>query len=171
MIIIRSEILEDYEQISEVITAAFNQKDEAVLVDTLRKSPTFIPELSLVAVIDKKIVGHILFSKIKIKSEEKETTALALAPLAVRPDYQNKGIGTKLVEKGLKECKRLNHKIVNVLGHPNFYPKFGFTPASKFGIMAPFDAPDEAFLILELMPGSLNGISGTVEYPPAFNDV
>lgn len=171
MIKIRSESPEDYNQISDVIYNAFEQKNEVRLVETLRNSPDFIVELSLVAILNNLIVGHILFSKIKIKSEEKETTALALAPLAVRPDYQNKGIGTKLVEKGLKECKRLNHKIVNVLGHPNFYPKFGFTPASKFGIMAPFDAPDEAFLILELIPGALNGISGTVEYPPAFNEV
>ena len=171
MIKIRSESPDDYTQISDVIYCTFEQKNEVHLVETLRFSPDFISELSLVAVLNNLIVGYILFSKIVIKSEKTTTPALALAPLAVLPEYQNQGIGSQLVEKGLKECKHLNYNIVNVLGHPNFYPKFGFKPARKFGIVAPFEVPDEAFLILELIPGTLNGISGTVEYPPAFDDI
>ena len=107
-----------------------------------------------------------------IKSERQDTPALALAPLAVRPDFQNQGIGSKLVEKGLEECERLNHKLVIVLGHPNFYPKFGFKPAYDFGVIAPYDdIPKEVFLILELTSGALKGVSGIVEYPLAFQEV
>jgi len=105
-----------------------------------------------------------------IKSERQDTPALALAPLAVRPDFQNQGIGSKLVEKGLEECERLNHKLVIVLGHPKFYPKFGFKPAHDFGVIAPFDVPNESFLILELTSGALKGVSGIVEYPLAFDE-
>ncbi|MFX1394307.1 MAG: GNAT family N-acetyltransferase [Promethearchaeota archaeon] len=171
MVIIRSESLNDYNQISDVIYYAFGQNDEVRLVEKLRSSPDYIVELSLVAILNGLIVGHILFSKILIKSEKSEIPALALAPLAVRPEYQNQGIGSRLVEKGLEECKRLNHKIVIVLGHPNFYPKFGFKPAYDFGVIAPFEVPKEAFLILELKSGALVGISGTVIFPPAFNEV
>ena len=170
MITIRSESPNDYSQISDVIYSAFEQKNEVRLVKTLRASPDFIRELSLVAILNNLIIGHILFCKIIIKSEKAEFPALALAPLAVKPEFQNQGIGSKLVEKGLEECKRLNHKIVIVLGHPKFYPKFGFKPAHDFNIVAPFDVPDESFLILELTSSALNGVSGIVEYPPAFDE-
>jgi putative acetyltransferase len=170
MITIRSESPNDYSQISDVIYSAFEQKNEVRLVKTLRASPDFIGELSLVAILNNLIIGHILFSKIIIKSEKAEFPALALAPLAVKPEFQNQGIGSKLVEKGLEECKRLNHKIVIVLGHPNFYPKFGFKPANDFGVMAPFAVPNESFLILELTSGALRSVSGIVEYPLAFDE-
>ncbi|MFX1256925.1 MAG: GNAT family N-acetyltransferase [Promethearchaeota archaeon] len=168
MVRIRSESSNDYKQISDVIYSAFKQKYEVRLVETLRSSSDFIVELSLVAILNNLIVGHILFSKVTIKSEIHDTPALALAPLAIRQEFQNQGIGSALVKKGIEECKRLNHKIIIVLGHPNFYPRFGFKLAYNFGIIAPFDVPNESFLILGLTSDALDGISGTVEYPPAF---
>ena len=170
MIIIRSEIFEDYDEISAVNRNAFERENESRLVENIRSSKEFIPEFSLVALIDSKIVGHILFSPIIIKSK-KTVPALILAPLAVRKEYQNQGIGSMLVREGLKECKRLNHSIIIVVGHPNYYPRFGFKPASLFGINPPFEVPNEAFLIIELEPGALEGVSGIVEFPSAFDDV
>ncbi|MFB0560660.1 MAG: GNAT family N-acetyltransferase [Candidatus Lokiarchaeia archaeon] len=169
MIKIRSEKPNEYAEISEAYRTAFEQDNEARLVEDLRSTPNFIPELSLVAVINGSIVGHILFSRVIIKSESHEVSALALAPIAVRPEFQNCGIGSQLVRKGLKECKRLGHGIVIVLGHPDYYPRFGFKSALAFGLKAPFDVPDDVFLVHEVIPGALNDVSGVVIYPPSFN--
>lgn len=149
---------------------AFGTEDEAHLVETLRKSDDFIPELSLVAINDGRVVGHILFSSISIETQQNDASALALAPMAVRPEFQNRGIGSKLVRHGLKECQRLGYKVVVVVGHPAYYPRFGFSPARAKGLEAPFQVSDEAFLVHELVPGALSGISGMVKYPPAFEE-
>lgn len=171
MIIIRLETLEDYTAISEVNKLAFGQKNEARLVKNIRQTANFNPKLSLVAIKDKKVVGHILFSPITIQSQNGNIPALALAPLAICPEFQNQGIGSQLVKQGLQECQRLGHKVVIVMGHPTYYTRFGFSSATAKGLEAPFPVPDEAFMILELVPGTLNSISGMVKYPPVFDEV
>jgi putative acetyltransferase len=168
---IRAETAEDIPAIFEVNLQAFGQDGEARLVSALREDGDFDPELSLVAVCGDRIIGHILFPPITIVSDLTETAALALAPLAVHYDFQCMGIGAALVEEGLKECRRLGHRIVVVVGHPGYYPRFGFTAAWALGIQAPFPCPDEAFMALPLITGALDGICGMVRYPPAFDTV
>ena len=170
MITIRPEKKSDYAAISEVNRLAFESEEEARLVETLRQSTGFIPELSLVAVNDGQVVGHILFSPLTIETKNGEVPALTLASMAVRPGFQNQGIGSELAVQGLKECQRLDHKIVVVVGHPNYYPRFGFSSARPKGLEVPFQVPDEAFMALELIPGALDGISGVVRFPPAFDE-
>ncbi len=132
---IRQENREDYNEVFEVNRLAFGQDNEAMLVDLLRQSSSFIPELSLVACFGNNIVGHILFTKIKIIDKDKsEVESLALAPMAVSPKFQNRGIGGQLIKRGLEKSKELQYKSVIVLGHENYYPKFGFSPASKWSI-------------------------------------
>ena len=155
---------------------AFGKPAEGKLVEKLRKNPKFIPELSLVAEIDGKIVGHILFYPVVIKSgagdeEYEEYKIISLAPLSVRPEFRKQGIGGRLIKEGLEACRKLGYGSVIVLGHPEYYPKFGFEPASKWGIKDPFGAPEKAFMALELKEGTLEGVSGVVEYPEEFNDV
>jgi len=166
---IRSERPEDIDGIFEVNSQAFAQDGEARLVNALRDDGDYLQELSLVAVSGDRIIGHILFPPITIVSDTAETPALALATLSVHQDFQCLGIGTALIEEGLKECQRLGHRIVIVVGHPSYYPKFGFTVARDFGINAPFPCPDEAFMALPLTSGALDGISGRVRYPLAFD--
>jgi putative acetyltransferase len=168
---IRPERPEDIDAIFEVNFQAFGQDGEARLVNALREDGDYLRELSLVAVSNDRIIGHILFPPISIISETGETAALALAPLAVHQDFQCLGIGAALIEEGLRECQRLGHRIVVVVGHPMYYPKFGFSIARNFGIHAPFPCPDEAFMALSLASGALDGIHGTVRYPVAFDTV
>ncbi len=168
--IIRPEQTKDYTVIRKINELAFSGRAEADLIESLRKSDSFIPELSLVAVQKGEVIGHILFSLITIKSKEKVISALALAPMAVHPEFQNKGVGSKLVYRGLEDCKRLGHKIVVVIGHPEYYPRFGFLPARDKGLEVAFPVPDEAFMVLELIPGALEITQGEVIYPPAFQE-
>jgi len=168
MTVIRSERREDSEAIHEVNRLAFGQEDEALLVRRIRNSSYFIPDLSLVASQKGQIVGHILFSMISIEGQHGKKCVLSLAPMAVHPEFQNQGIGSKLVREGLKRCRNLGHKIVIVIGHPDYYPRFGFVPAREKGLEAPFPVPDEAFMVLELAPKALAGIKGTATYPPEF---
>jgi putative acetyltransferase len=171
MLSIRPEKPEDYEAISRVHRSAFGQENEARLVEELRKSKEFLPELSLVAVIDGEIVGHILFSPVIIQCRDRNVHALALAPMAVLPEFQRRGIGSQLVEKGLECCRTFGHQIVIVVGHPDYYPRFGFSSARMKGLEVPFPVPDEAFMVLELTQGALESGAGMVLYPVAFNDV
>jgi predicted N-acetyltransferase YhbS len=169
--VIRPEMIENYASITEVNDLAFGQKNEGRLILALRKTHEFRPELSLVAEVGGRIVGHILFYPIKIKSHDASYGSLCLAPMAVLPEYQKKGIGLQLVEEGLKRARKLGFKSVIVLGHAAYYPRFGFEPAGKWGIRPPFEVPDDAFMALELVMDGLKDIQGTVEYPPEFNDV
>lgn len=174
-IIIRQERPVDYIETEKVVKSAFanaehSDQDEHNLVSRIRKSEAFIPELSLVAV-DKnhhQLVGHILLSKIKIKNENKTSESLALAPLSVVPDYQNKGIGRHLILEALSKAKTLGYDSVVVLGHSEYYPKFGFKKASLWGIKPPFEVPDEAFMLIELRKNALKSVKGIVEYPSVF---
>ena len=171
-ITIRQELARVYKITEKVIKSAFanmelSDKKEHELVSRIRKSDAFIPKLSLVA-INKEIVGHILLSKIKIINDNQFAESLALAPVSVLPAYQNKGIGGLLITEALKEAKELGYKSVVVLGHPEYYPRFGFKKASFWGIKAPFEVPDEAFMAIELSENALNNVSGVVEYPSVF---
>ena len=122
----------------------------------------------MVAQIDNEIVGHILLTKIQIIGNE-IYDSLALAPMAVLPEFQNHQIGSALVRAGLKKAKDLKFKSVIVLGYKNYYPKFGFQKASNWQIKYPFEVPDEAFMAIELIKNGLENISGIVQYPKAFN--
>ncbi|OGU55258.1 MAG: GNAT family N-acetyltransferase, partial [Ignavibacteria bacterium RBG_13_36_8] len=145
-------------------------KNEGKLICNLRCNDDFISELSLVAEIDDSIVGHILFFPLRIISENSIHKCLSLAPMAVTPDYQNKGIGSKLVRAGLDKAKSLGFNSCVVLGHPKYYPRFGFKHASKWGIKAPVEVPDEAFMAAELISDSLSKVSGVVEFPKEYYD-
>ena len=168
MLTIRRETPKDIDSIRYVNEQAFGQKEEAEIIDKLRKRD--VVTLSLVAVQADQIVGHILFSPVSVESEHSSFEAITLAPMAVLPEYQRKGIGSQLVRVGLEECLRLGHEIMVVLGHPDYYPRFGFVPASTYGIKCKYDVPDEVFMALELRQGALSGRSGVVKYQPEFNE-
>lgn len=161
---------EDYEKITSVNNSAFGRPNEGRLVAALRKTDDFDPSLSLVAELEGSIAGHILFYPIKIKSGNSFYKSAALAPMSVQPELQRKGIGSLLVEEGIRRLKKLGYKSVVVLGHADYYPKFGFKPASLWKIKPPFDAPDNAFMALELEEGGLIGVKGVVEYPVEFSE-
>ena len=169
MMVIRPETAEDITAIYEINCRAFGQENEARLVNELRKAPEFIGDLSLVAMDGGEVIGHILFSPICIEGDTHAVPALALAPMAVRPDRQRKGVGSELVRFGLHRARTLGHRIVVVVGHPEYYPRFGFLGARARGKEAPFPVPDEAFLILGLVDDGLEAVRGTVRYPSAFD--
>ena len=169
---IRKESKTDFVDVFRLIKIAFGQDNEAKLVDLLRNSNAFIPELCLVAIIGNIIVGHILFTKIKIKDDNGyEFDSLALAPMAVRPDLQRQGIGGQLIRYGLNKAKELGHKSVIVLGHEHYYPKFGFVPTIKWKIKAPFEVPANFFMGIEIVKDGLKNVTGTVQYPKEFEAI
>lgn len=168
MIEIRQENQKDYEEVYMVVKTAFETAEhsdgnEQDLVVALRNSDSFIPELSLVAVKDDKIVGYILFTKIKIENHEE----IALAPLAVLPEYQKQGIGSMLIEQGHKIAKKLGYHYSIVLGSENYYPKFGYIPATQYGIQAPFDVANKNFMAAKLNDTDIE-ITGVVQYAKEF---
>ncbi len=172
---IRQEYSKDYNEVFNVIEQAFKTEKssdhkEQFLVERLRKSDAFIPELSLVAEIDGKIVGHLLVTKLKIKNETEEFDSLALAPVAVLPEFQGNGIGGKLIVESHKKAKELGHKSIVLLGHENYYPKFGYQRADKYEIELPFEVPKENCMVIELVENGLKGVYGMVEYPKEFNE-
>lgn len=170
---IRKEYSEDKNEIYELITKAFKSAehsdgDEQNLVNRLRNSNSYIQNLSLVALDNEIIIGHIMFTKLSIVNDNNTYDSLALAPLSVSPDYQGKGVGSKLIEHGLKIAKELGYKSVIVLGSEKYYPRFGFKEASMFQIKAPFEVPSENFMAIELEKDSLNNVNGTVVYAKEF---
>lgn len=170
---IRQEAYGDHLDVFALNRTVFERDDEAMLVDTLRKNKkVFIPELSIVAILKNKVVGHILFTKINIKAADGTLNeSLALAPMAVKSELQNKGIGGQLIRKGLDIATGLGYKSVIVLGHERYYPRFGFEPADKWNISAPFAVPSHAFMGIELVCDGLKDISSTVIYPKEFEIV
>ena len=167
---IRMEQEKDFLAVKEINDLAFGQESESTLIGNIRNTDNYIPALSLVFENEKlEIIGHILFSPITIETKTESIPSLALAPMAVKPDLQNQGIGSSLVKAGLKRCEELGYKSIVVLGHPDYYPKFGFILASEKGIKCPFEVPNEAFMVYEIKPGALNDAQGTVKYPEAFS--
>lgn len=120
--------------------------------------------------VDKEIIGHVLLSKIKIVNGDKSVDSLALAPVSVAPDYQKKGIGSLLISNILREAKELRYHSIIVLGHKEYYPKFGFKSASLWNIRAPFEVPDEVFMAMELTENALQNVQGVVQYSEAFSE-
>jgi len=169
-VMIRSEKGNDFSEIKIINDLAFKQTNEGLMVEKIRKNKEYIPELSLVAIVDKKIVGHILFFPVKIINDSKINICLSLAPVAVHPDFQNRGIGSKLVKEGLKKSLEMRYSSVIVVGHPNYYPRFGFKPASLWNIRLAIEVPDEVFMAVELTNDSLKDCSGIVEFPKEYRE-
>jgi putative acetyltransferase len=164
--LIRPETPADKLGIQTVNQAAFQNDQEAMLVDKLRETAN--PIVSLVAEESAVIIGHILFTPVHLLTNP-ELSIMGLGPMAVEPTRQNTGIGAALVAEGLKQCKTIGVEAIVVLGHPDYYPRFGFVKASKHGIECAYDAPDEAFMALELQPEALKNNKGPVEYHEAFD--
>ncbi len=189
---IREERIEDRAEVERVVELAFadvrdSDHTEHLLVRRLRDCAAFVPELSLVAEDEEGgIVGHILLTKVEIVPDDAPATvqsddqsscgradstpavSLALAPLSVLPEFQLQGIGSALIVQAHRHAVALGFGSAVVLGHKDYYPRFGYRPASQFGINLPFDAPAECCMAIELIPGSLSGIHGTVRYSPPF---
>jgi len=165
--LIRAEEQRDRTAVQAVNLSAFETAVESDLVDALRDQAQ--PLVSLVAEDNGAIVGHIMFSPVSL-SGHPELRIMGLAPMAVAPEHQRKGIGSALVRAGLEKCKQLNFGAVVVLGHPPYYPRFGFSPSTRFGIDCEYEVPAEAFMVVELQPGFLRGASGKVKYHSAFSD-
>lgn len=166
-IIVRPENTENSEErsvIHSINKTAFGSQDEADLVDELRTEGVVL--VSLVAEIQEQIVGHILFSRMSIETPGGSVPAASLAPMAVLPEHQRRGIGGRLVRHGLNLLREQGEQIVIVVGHPNFYPRFGFSTEKSLSLESPF--PQDAFMAMELRPGALEGVHGTVKYPAAF---
>ena len=157
----------DVDAIHETNELAFGTPLEASLVDALRASPDY---LSLVATLDEQIVGHILFTPVTLEPPV-DVRIAGLAPMAVRPEHQRTGVGGQLIRAGLDECRARGYAAVVVLGHPEYYPRFGFVPAHTFGLSCEFPSPPEAFMAIELDVGALAGITGMVRYRSEFSAV
>jgi putative acetyltransferase len=167
---VRPETPADRTAIREINEQAFGRPNEARLVDAIRSSPDFIPQLSLVAEQDGSLVGHVLFSPLTIQGIE-GLGLLALGPIAVRPEWQRQGVGGQLIRIGLERAAAMGYRAVVLVGHSTYYPRFGFTSARAYGLEAPFPVSDEHFMALPLQPGGLDGVRGTISFPPAFREV
>ena len=163
-VVVRAEVAADRGDVRRVNELAFEGASEADLVEALHRDGLVLS--SLVAEIDGGVVGHILFSRMWVDGADGSLDAACLAPLAVAPPHQRRGIGGLLISRGLEEIRRLGERLVIVVGHPEYYPRFGFEPAQPRGLSSPF--PPEAFMAMELTPGALRGVAGAVRYPAAF---
>ena len=166
---IRPEISLDYPEVYQVNVEAFGGNAEARLVDRLRTAAH--PVISLVALADNEVVGHIMFSPVRIETPGQVALAMGLGPLSVRPEFQGGGIGRDLVATGLDRCRGIAAVAVVVLGEPGYYSRFGFMPARTFGLGCEYDIPDEYFMALELIDNALGSASGLVRYHSAFGQV
>jgi putative acetyltransferase len=162
---IRREMPVDKPAVRRVHEAAFGRPDEADVVDRLRESAGSY--LSLVALDGGEVIGHIAFSPVTMSPPHPALSALGLAPTAALPSFQRRGVGSALVREGLEACRRAGAGAVFVLGHPDYYPRFGFEPAAAHGIGNAYGAPPEAFLAIELTSGALRDVTGTALYDPA----
>ena len=161
---IREETETDFPEISALTEAAFGGEYEVELIEKLRTARLMI--VALVAVEEGCVVGHILFSELSVEIDARRVKTAASAPLAVRPDRQRRGIGSRLVEAGLQTLRNRGYDAVIVLGHPDYYRRFGFSPSLTASLVAPFSG--KAFMGLELAVGSLSGTMGSVRYPKEF---
>lgn len=172
--IIKTINLEDYKEVAELIRESFIQSEhgygnEAELVDKIRNEEGYIKDLEIVAFEDGKITGHGLLSEVSIVNQSQSFKGLVLAPLDVLPAYQGKGIGAAILLELEKRAKILDYSFISILGHESYYPRFGYVPASQYQIQAPFEVPNENFMIKELIDGRLEGKSGVIQYSEAFN--
>jgi len=166
--IIRAETEDDFAAVQSINLSAFPEDGESRLVNNLRENAQ--PIISLVAEVDGKLVGHILFSPVTLDSKS-SLQLMGLAPMAVLPAYQRQGIGSVLIEAGLEKCRLAQYGAVVVLGHPDYYPKFGFTASSNFAIKSEYDVPTDVFMIIELEKGYLEDCSGTISYHEEFKNL
>jgi putative acetyltransferase len=166
---IRPESRTDHPAIYAVNATAFETAAEATLVRGLRDAGVN-PFISLVAESEQRIVGHILFTPVQVVGA-RTWSAIALGPMAVLPNFQRQGIGSGLVRAGLDACRTAGHDVIFVLGHPDYYPRFGFQRMSEFGLTCEFKAPDDVLMVAELTPGAIGGRTGEVRYHPLFKSV
>ncbi|MBK9709501.1 MAG: N-acetyltransferase [Acidobacteria bacterium] len=164
---IRSERPDDYPAVREIIERAFGGIAEARIVDLIRAANKDL--VSLVAVDQNRVVGHILFSPVTVAEAPENFRGVGLAPLSVLPEFQNTGIGSRLVREGLEACRRQGCQVVVVLGHIEYYPRFGFVRAKDYGLDNEYNAVD-SFMVLELEEGFLERIHGLVKYAPEFRE-
>lgn len=172
-IIIRRELEKDYKEVNKMIkksfeTAEHTDNNEHNLVEKLRKSDNFVKELSLVAVKDDKIIGHVISTRLDIVSGDKKDESLALAPLSVHPDFQRMGVGSLLIKETFKVAKELGYGSIFILGSDKYYSRFGFEKSTNFGINAPFEVPSENFMAIELIKDALKNVSGDLVYAKEF---
>jgi len=169
MLEIRPELSEDYKSVFEVNRLAFETDAEARLVDALR--PVMNPLISFVAVYQNRIAGHILFTRVTVEGNDTVINAMGLGPVAVLPELQNRGIGSKLIITGLETCRKIGEAAVFVVGHPKFYQRFGFQLAQPYDLHYKEPEYDPYFFVLELIPGTLQNISGVIKYHHLFDEV
>lgn len=167
--IIREERPEDFAAIRFVNDKAFGQPQEGRLVEALRKNGGVL--LSLVAIADGRVVGHILYSTVSIESGGKQTTGAGLGPMAVLPELQRQGIGVKLVEEGNRRLREAGAPFIVVLGHPAYYPRFGFIPARRCGLRCEWKVSENAFMVLVIDREAMSSVSGLAKYRPEFSSV
>lgn len=168
--IIRTETNKDFEEVFKLNYLAFgNREDESKLIERIKLSEEFISELSIIAEMENEIIGHILLSKAIVEDHEKQHTVIVLASIAVKPNYQKQGVGSRLIEEGIRRCSSLGYSIILLIGHPTYYPRLGFQPARRFGLeLKHFEVPDEVFMVYEVMEGKLQEIQGELKYPKTF---
>jgi len=164
---VRAETPEDFRAIDVVNLSAFEGEAEAQLIGELRKSKVFIPDLSLVAELNGRIVGHVVLSKVQLKSSQGATEILALGPMSVVPSQSHRGIGSELIEAAVARAKPLCYTAIVVAGHPDYYLRFGFKPAKSWGVSCNLPIPEDALTAMELVDGAL-AVGGEVEYPDLF---
>jgi len=167
-LVIRSEISSDENEIRVVNLQAFDSAFEANLVDLMRIRDKVV--ISLVGILDQRVVGYIMFSLVNIDPPYRKYTITGLAPLAVAPEYQNMGIGTALVHSGIHICKDNDFDAIVLIGHPDYYTRFGFVPGNSVGLESEYNSTD-AFMALELKPGVFSDINGLVRFAPEFREV
>ena len=165
---IREERPEDIDAIRALNLAAFGQVEEGRIVDALRAKGGVL--LSLVATMGERVIGHALYSPVSIDSKEATLQGAGLGPMAVLPEFQRRGVGARLITFGIERLKERGIPFIVVVGHPEYYPRLGFRPASGLGIRSEWELPDDVFMVLPLDESKMKGVSGLATYRPEFSD-
>ncbi len=164
---VRAEVPDDFRAIDVVNLSAFQGEAEAQLVDELRKSKAFIPDLSLVAELNNRIVGHVVLSKVALMTGQGKQEILALGPMSVVPSQSHRGIGSELIDAAIARAKALCFGAIVIAGHPDYYLRFGFKPAADFELTSNLPIASDAITAMELTAGALAG-GGEILYPDLF---